>query len=63
MYHKGASVIVINVGPYVKSIDQDIIDFANEHDFPVLEVPWSVHMAEIMRIICFEITKQQQNRI
>lgn len=63
VYHEGASGIVINIGPYVKSIDQDIIDFANENDFPVFEVPWSVHMAEIMRIICFEITKQQQNRI
>lgn len=28
VYHKGASGIVINIGPYVKSIDQDIIDFA-----------------------------------
>ena len=39
VYHEGASGIVINIGPYVKSIDQDIIDFANENDFPVFEVP------------------------
>ena len=63
VYRDGASGIVINIGPYVESINQDIKNFANEKDFPVFEVPWSVHMAEIMRIICFEITKQQQNRI
>ena len=30
VYHKGASGIVINIGPYVKSIDQDIIDFIKD---------------------------------
>ena len=41
----------------------ELVKDVYHNDFPVFEVPWSVHMAEIMRIICFEITKQQQNRI
>ena len=40
-------------------IGQDVIDFANEKGFPVFRVPWKIHMAEIMRIICFAITKEQ----
>lgn len=31
VYHKGASGIVINIGPYVKSIDQDINGFTQSH--------------------------------
>lgn len=58
-----ASGIVINIGPYISEIGQDVIDFANEKGFPVFEVPWKIHMAEIMRIICFAITKEQQNAI
>ena len=63
VYRNGASGIVINIGPYVDKIGQDVLDFANEKAFPVFEVPWKIHMAEIMRIICFAITKEQQSRI
>ena len=63
VYRNGASGIVINIGPYVDKIGQDVFDFANEKAFPVFEVPWKIHMAEIMRIICFAITKEQQSRI
>ena len=63
VYRNGASGIVINIGPYVYKIGQDVLDFANEKAFPVFEVPWKIHMAEIMRIICFAITKEQQSRI
>lgn len=63
VYRDGASGIVINIGPYIDAIGQDILDFADEKGFPVFEVPWHVHMAEIMRIICYEITRQQQNVI
>ena len=63
VYRNGASGIVINIGPYVDKIGQDVLDFANEKAFPVFEVPWKIHMAEIMRIICFAITNEQQSRI
>ena len=63
VYRNGASGSVINIGPYVDKIGQDVLDFANEKAFPVFEVPWKIHMAEIMRIICFAITKEQQSRI
>ena len=63
VYRNGASGIAINIGPYVDKIGQDVLDFANEKAFPVFEVPWKIHMAEIMRIICFAITKEQQSRI
>ena len=60
VWRNKASGIVINTGPYISEIGQDVIDFANEKGFPVFEVPWKVRMAEIMRIICFAITKEQQ---
>ena len=62
IYRNGASGIVINIGPYISRIGQDVKDFADANDFPVFEVPWKIHMAEIMRIICFAIVKEQQNQ-
>ncbi len=48
--------MVINVGPYIKEIPPEVIDFANEHDFPIFRVPWRVHMAYIMREFARQIT-------
>lgn len=53
-YRQQASGMVINTGPYIEKISEEIIAFGNEHDFPIFQVPWRVHMANIMR----EFTKQ-----
>lgn len=63
VYNNGASAIVINIGPYIREIGSDVIDFANDKNFPVFQVPWEVHMAEIMRIFCFSLAKSEQSSI
>jgi PucR family transcriptional regulator, proline-responsive transcriptional activator len=60
-YHNGASGMVINIGPYIKEVTQEILDFADSHDFPLLVVPWHEHMANIMRTFCYEITVADKN--
>ena len=37
VWRNKASGIVINTGPYISEIGQDVIDFANEKGFPVFE--------------------------
>lgn len=63
VYNNGASAIVVNIGPYIEEIGSDVIEFANDKNFPVFQVPWEVHMAEIMRIFCFSLTKSEQSSI
>lgn len=63
VYRNGASGIVVNLGPYISQIDESVLDFADANDFPVFSVPWHIRMAEIMRIICFSITKEDKSRI
>lgn len=58
-----AAGMVINVGPYISKIPKEVLAFANEHDFPVFEVPWRVHMANIMRYISMHITVAEQQEI
>lgn len=55
-YNRGASGIVINVGPYIKEIPQEIIEFCNEKSFPLFRIPWQAGMVHIMRIFTEEIT-------
>lgn len=60
MYSKGVSGVILNIGPFIESIPQEIIDFCNEHDFPLFVIPWKIHLAEVMRIFCFALTKDEQ---
>ena len=51
-----ASGMIINIGPYIKSIPDDVIEFCNANNFPLFQVPWRIHMAEIMREFTYKIT-------
>lgn len=48
-YEKNVSGIVINIGPYIDKIDENVISFCDECNIPLFSVPWHVHMADIMR--------------
>ncbi len=57
--HK-ASGMVINIGPFIKEVPKDVIDYCNKEGFPLFTVPWRGHMAEIMRSICYIITESDK---
>lgn len=59
----GASAIFINIGPYIKEIDGEIIAFCEERQIPLFQVPWKVHMAEIMRKFCLMITLEDKRQL
>ncbi len=58
-----ASGMVVNVGPFIKEIPQEVLDYCNREGFPLFIVPWKVHMAEIMRNICYIITESDKNNL
>ena len=63
IFNHGGSGVVINIGPYISEIPDEVIRFGNEHDFCIFEVPWEIHMAEITRIICFAIMNEQKDTV
>ena len=48
---KNASGLIVNIGPYIKSIPQEAIDFANEVGFPLFTLPWKVKLVEVSQEI------------
>lgn len=60
MYEKKVAGVIVNTGPFIEEIPQDTIDFCNENNFPLFVIPWKIHLAEVMRIFCFAITKDEQ---
>lgn len=46
------SGLVINVGPYIKETPKEVIDLANNLDFPIFELPFEVKLIDITQSIC-----------
>lgn len=63
IWENHAAGVVLNTGPFLEYIPQEVIDFGNSHDFPIFSVPWKIHIAEIMRIFSFMITKSEQENL
>lgn len=63
IYNHNAAGIVLNTGPFLEKVSDDVIAFANEHDFPIFIVPWKVHLAEIMRIFSLTLIKADQKNL
>ena len=63
MIEQNVSALVVNLGPFIESISQDILDYCDKNSFPLFTVPWKIHLAEIIRVFCFAITKADQKEL
>ncbi len=62
---KKVSGLVLNIGPYIPEIPNDIIDFCNEMGFPLLSIPWESRIVDITRDCCnmIIINEREENDI
>lgn len=52
IHNRNLSGLVINVGPYIKEVPQEVIDLANNLHFPIFEIPFEVKLIDVTQIIC-----------
>ncbi|HWT74084.1 MAG TPA: PucR family transcriptional regulator ligand-binding domain-containing protein [Mobilitalea sp.] len=55
LYKSKTSAFVINIGPYIKSVPKEVIDFCNEVDMPLFTIPWKTRMVDVTRDFCTRI--------
>ncbi len=60
LYANKASGIVVNVGPYIPKIPQEIVDFCNEVGFPLFSMPWQVRVVNITREMCRMLVEKEK---
>ena len=63
IYSHEASGLVVNIGPYIQTIPPEVVTYCDEHSFPLLEIPWKVHLVDVTRDFCnkiFESEKEAQ---
>ncbi|MDF2565112.1 MAG: transcriptional regulator, CdaR, partial [Massilibacillus sp.] len=62
LIHKNIAGIIINVGPYIKKIPDEVIQIADAANFPVFELPWEVKLVEVTQDICSYIVLKQTEK-
>lgn len=55
-----AAGVVINIGPYLSELPQDVIDYCNEEDFPIFTLPWQVYIIDITYDFCRRIIENEK---
>lgn len=56
----GASGVVVNIGPYLESVPQEVINYCNEESFPLFTLPWSVYIIDITYDFCRRIIENEK---
>jgi hypothetical protein len=54
-----ACALIINIGPYIKEIPKNLIDFCNETNLPLFVMPWEILMVDVVRDICHFIIYEE----
>lgn len=60
LINHGASGVVVNIGPYLASVPQEVIDYCNKENFPLFTLPWSVYIIDITYDFCRRIIENEK---
>jgi PucR family transcriptional regulator, purine catabolism regulatory protein len=61
-----ASGLAMAVGRYIHELPKSVKDFANDHQFPILLLPWEIRFADVVQVVTEalkqeEVKKQKKN--
>lgn len=63
IYQQKATALVLAFNPQTDQyINQDIIDFANSVQFPLIEIPWEVRFSDISKAVMNEFQKNENKQ-
>lgn len=49
LYDLKAAGLILNTGRYILSVSDKLINFCNDFNFPLLTMPWEIHIIDIMQ--------------
>lgn len=63
LVHRRAAGLIINVGKFIFDIPDDVIDYCEQHDFPLMTMPWEIHITDLIHTFCTRIISEQQESV
>lgn len=58
LVNRNASGLIINTGEYIHEIPQELISFCNENDLPLIDIPWEIYLADMIKDLSIRIFLQ-----
>lgn len=58
-----AAGVVINIGPYISHIPDEVLEYCDKNEFPIFTIPWKVHVIDITYDFCSRIIENQKNEV
>lgn len=56
----GASAFVVNLGPHISSVPQEVVDFCEKIEMPLFTIPWETRMVDMTRSFCEMILRTEE---
>lgn len=63
LHSVGISAFVLNLGPYIPSVPNEVIAYCESVDLPLFVVPWTVHLVDMTRDLCHNIMKSEETKL
>ena len=61
IYLSGAAALGIAIGRHVDCIPQEILDFCEKQNFPLIELPWEVRFSDVIKYILEQLNKWEKS--
>lgn len=59
---KLSGIVVLIDDKDIESMPKNVIDKANEHDFPIIVMPWNIKLIDITQEILFKLEQKQEEK-
>ena len=58
-----ASGLVLNIGPYIKAVPENLMSYCKEVQFPLFSMPWKTRIVDVTNHFCREIIRSEENDV
>lgn len=58
-----ATGLVLNIGPYIKTVPEETVAYCKRADFPLFTIPWHIRLVDVTRDFCRRIINSEQTEI
>lgn len=58
-----ASGLVLNIGPYIHSVPEDLIAYCREVQFPLFTIPWKTRIVDITNIAARSLNRKKMRSV
>lgn len=57
---RNAAGLVVNIGPYLTGVPDEVIEYCDKENFPIFTLPWNIYIIDITYDFCRRIIENEK---